>query len=410
MIYGVAGSAMARLNALIGRLLRKLGIAFRVRKPDRAEMQVFDTIERTRVGPALNNISRFDWMNECAEPYAEAVRTQIEAMFAIYPADDQSSLAARIRSSDDSEHRSAILELILHEWMIRQGHRIVAIEPVLEHTSKQPDFLVEAKDGKRFFLEAVARQEEDDKLGGVRDALNAVDSPVYLHVSIKGTPTQTLSAKKIAKKAKAFIDTLDLSKPRENWPPLRWTEHGARFDLQPFSMKSDANRNARTIGSYSSGARLVSSTGDLERVLKTKAGRYGELPHPYVVATTTADFTTKEYELTAALYGPEAIVVDANDPLLGGEVIRESSGVWRGLKHKWTNTGLSAVVLIPDLNMTSLASRLPILMVHPEPRHACDPAWINADTVALNGNTLQKIKVGDTLGAQFGLPKNWPTE
>ena len=401
---------MVRVSVFIGRLLRKLDIASGASRPNIAEMQVFDTIERTRTGPAPNNLSRFEWMNECAEIYAESVRAQIEAMFATYPADDQASLAARIRSSDDSEHRSAILELILHEWMIRQDHKIVAIEPELEHTSKRPDFLVEAKDGKRFFLEAVARKEEDDKLDGVRDALNAIDSPVYLHVSIKGTPTQTLSAKKIATKAKAFIDTLDLSKPREEWPRLRWTEHDARFDLQPFSLKSDANRNARTIGSYSSGARLVSSTGDLERVLKTKAGRYGELPHPYVVATTTADFATKEDELTAALYGPEAIVVDATDPLLGGEVIRESSGVWRGLKHKWTNTGLSAVVLIPNLNMTSLASRLPILMVHPEPRHACDPAWINADIHALNGNTLQKIKNGDTLGAQFGLPEDWPAE
>ena len=410
MICGAVNSAMAHLSVLIGRFLQILRIAFGASQHDIAYMQVFDTIKRTRTGPAPNNISRFNWINECAAPYAEAVRTQIEAMFARYSADDQASLVARIRSSDDSVHRSAILELILHEWMIRQDHKIVAIEPELEHTSKRPDFLVEAKDGQRFYLEAVARQEDDDKLDGVRDALNDVDSPVYLHVSIRGTPTQTLSAKKIAAKAKAFIDTLDLTKPREDWPRLRWTEHDAYFDLQPFSLKSDTNRNARTIGSYSSGARLVSSTGDLERVLKTKAGRYGELPFPYVVATTTDDFTTREYELTAALYGPEAIAIDPADPLLSSEIVREASGIWRGLRDRWTNTGLSAVVLIPDLNMTSLASRVPILMVHPEPRHACDPAWINADTHALNGNTLQKIKDGDTLGVQFGLPEDWPTE
>ncbi|HQE70858.1 MAG TPA: hypothetical protein PK071_07045, partial [Atopobiaceae bacterium] len=43
----------------------------------------------------------------------------------------------------------------LHELLLVTGHVIVAIEPKLEHTPYSPDFLVQAPDGGRFYLEAV---------------------------------------------------------------------------------------------------------------------------------------------------------------------------------------------------------------------------------------------------------------
>ena len=145
-------------------------------------------------------------------------------------------------------------------------------------------------------------------------------------------------------------------------------------------------------------------------MIKKKAGRYGELAHPYVVATTTADFTASTDELNAALYGTEAIAVDRNDPLLRGNLFREANGIWRGRRDRWTNTGLSAVVLIPDLNMTSLAARLPLLMLHPEPRHAFDGNLLNAETYAFANNAISKTKDGEILGKQFGLQDGWPPE
>ena len=371
-------------------------------------MAVFDDIERTQIGPAPEAMSRFEWMNVCANPYAGHVRTQVEAMFANYPDDEKERFVERLRSDDDSEHRSAVLELILHEWMLALGHTIVAIEPELEHTTKRPDFLVQTADGHRFFLEAVARQEEHDHLAGVRDAINAVESPVYLNTRIRGVPTEPLSPNKIARKVRDFVATVDTKQNRDDWPSLQFEEKGTRFHLKPWSLKSEANRNARTIGVYSSGARVMASTGDLDRVLKKKASRYGELPHPYLVATTTAEFFIGTDELIAALYGTEAMGFNPNDPILTGQPFRQANGIWRGLQNRWTHTGLSAVVLIPDLNMTSLASRLPLLMLHPEPRHAFIGDWLNAETHAFASNVIAKTKDGEILGKQFGLPEGWP--
>lgn len=372
-------------------------------------MILFDEIERTLKGPAPNTASRFAWINECAEDYAESVRQQVETMLAKYPAIDRESLIARLRSDDNSVHRSAFLELTLHEWVLAQGHKILAVEPDLPHTAKRPDFLIGAPDGSEYYLEAVARQAEDDRLAGIRDAIDSIDSPVYLNVTIEGRPERTLSARRIAAKVERFLKVFNPEADRNSWLSLNWEQDGVRFEITPWSLKSESNRDARTMGSYSTGARIMSSSGDLEKVLKTKAGRYGELPVPYVVATTTEDFTTKLYELTAALFGTESFAFNPTIPGDPGRLIRNADGIWRGQEHQWTNTGLSAVVLIPALNMSTLAMRKPLLMLHPEPRHSFDPDLLDSETHSVVDEHIQKLKDGPTLGEKLGLSSDWPT-
>jgi len=371
-------------------------------------MILFDDIPRTRMGPAANMDGQFGGINQCGEPYAALVRDQFETMIANYPVDERDALIARIRADDDSVHRSAILELILHEWVIKQDHTVLALEPELDHTSKRPDFLVAAPDGSQYVLEATARKEDDDHLAGIKDGIDAIESPVYLDVSITGQPTQTLSVRRVTGKISAFIADIDLSRDRRDWDVLAWEEHGARFRIKPFSLKSEKNKHARTIGMYSSGAGIVASTGDLERVLKTKAGRYGRLDMPYIVATTSHDFTTGLYEVTTSLFGTEAVAFNPNNPADPGRLIRNADGIWRGRPDQWTNTGLSGVLHIPSLSMTMMARRKPLLMLHPEPRHAFDGKWLNADTHAFVDDHIQKVDEGVSLGSILGLPDNWP--
>lgn len=371
-------------------------------------MILFDDFERTQMGPAANADSRFGWINKCAEPYAASVRDQFETMVSHYPEDERDSLIARIKSDNDSVHRSATLELTLHEWVVTQGHKVLALEPHLTHTTKRPDFLVQAKDGKEYYLEATARKEDDDHLAGIRDAIDDIDSPVYLDVTISGQPTRTLSVGKVIRKISKFIAAVDLTADRVSWGLLSWEENGVRFRIRPLSLKSAKNQDARTIGLYSSGAGVVASTGDLERVLKTKAGRYGQLAKPYIVATTSEDFTTGLYEVTAALFGTEAVAFNPSNPGDPGRLIRSSNGIWHGRPNAWTNTGLSAVLHIPDLSMTMLAIRKPLLMIHPEPRHAFNADWLDAETHAIIDGAVQKVKEGQPLGSVLNLPAGWP--
>lgn len=370
---------------------------------------MFDDIERTIKGPAPNTASRFAWINECSEGDAEAVRQQVEVMLDKYPNADRDSLIVRLRSDDDSVHLSAFLELTLHEWVLAQGHKILAIEPELPNTEKRPDFLVQTPDGSKYYLEAVARQAEDDRLAGIQDAIDAIDSPVYLNVTIKGQPERTLSAQKIAKKIECFLKQFNPAVEIDAWVPLRWEQDGVRFDVSPLFLKSAKNPDDRTIGLYSTGAHRMSSSGDLEKVLKTKASRYGELPVPYVVATTTDDLTTNLYELTAALFGTTCVAINQGNPGDPGRVIRNANGIWHGQEHQWTNTGLSAVVLIPALNMSNLAVGKPLLMLHPDPRHGFDPDWLDCEVHAIVDGNIQRIKKGPALGEKIGLPEGWPT-
>lgn len=329
-------------------------------------------------------------------------------MLSRYPTDERDALIARLRSGNDSVHRSAVLELVLHEWVIRQGHTVLALEPELDHTTKRPDFLVAAPDGTEYYLEATARNADDDYLADVKDAIDAIDSPVYLDVSIKGQPSQTLSARKVSQKISAFIADVDFTADRKDWGVLTFEEHDARFRIRPLSLKSEKNRQARTIGLYSTGAGIVASTGDLERVLKTKAGRYGRLTKPYIVATTSDDFMTGLYELTASLYGTEAVAFSIINPADPGRLIRNPDGIWRGRPDVWTNTGLSGVLHIPSLSMTMLARRHPLLLLHPEPRHSVRADWFLAETHGFADQQILKLKDGQSLGDVLGLPENWP--
>ncbi|MEL6360905.1 MAG: hypothetical protein AAGL97_04065 [Pseudomonadota bacterium] len=81
----------------------------------------------------------------------------------------------------------------------------MAQEPELDHTKKRPDFIVAAADGTGYFLEATARKADDDFLANVKNGIDAIDSPVYLDVSIKDQPTQTLSVRKMTQRIAAFI-------------------------------------------------------------------------------------------------------------------------------------------------------------------------------------------------------------
>lgn len=371
-------------------------------------LNLFDDIKRTIVGPAPETARQFSWLNTCAEPYAQRVRDLFECLVKDYPESHRDRLVARMRSDDDSEHRSAALELVMHAWLIRQGHEILAVEPELEHTPRSPDFLVRSPKGDEYFLEATARQEEDDRLTETRDAINAVESPVYLDVTIRGQPTKTISAKKIAQDVRKYIDGLDLSADVKTWPGAVLEADGAQISFRAFMPKSQKNLKARTIGMFSSGARMVSTSGDLDRVLKKKAGRYGTLDKPLIVAVTTSDFTTRLNALTTALFGEEATVINRNDPSVPARYTRVPNGIWRNHPNRWTNTGMSGVILIPDLSMTMFARRKPIFAMHPEPRHSISKIELNVETHALSEGLLGKLKDGPSLGEVFELSETWP--
>lgn len=124
-------------------------------------MPVFTEGPRCDARPPYPKESAQAYLDRSADPAADRLRSLIEDWLGGYPVSQEPELAARLRSRRDDQHRSAFFELLLHRLLGSLGHRILAIEPKLPHTSKSPDFLVESAEGARFYLEGISAQGAD---------------------------------------------------------------------------------------------------------------------------------------------------------------------------------------------------------------------------------------------------------
>jgi hypothetical protein len=124
-------------------------------------MPVFTEGPRCDARPPYPKESALAYLDRSARLEADALRSLIEDWLDGYPPDEAPDLAARLRSARDDQHRSAFFELLLHRLLRALGHRVLAIEPKLPHTSKSPDFLVDSVEGTRFYLEGVGAQSGD---------------------------------------------------------------------------------------------------------------------------------------------------------------------------------------------------------------------------------------------------------
>jgi hypothetical protein len=159
-------------------------------------MTLFEDMQRVDGLPPTHNDGSFTYLSRSDRPEAQRVRDLIEEWLDHYPADKRDALVSRLRLADDDAHLSAYLELLLHEWMLRRGFVILAIEPPLPGKTTSPDFLVETGNGDRFYLEAVTATGRSKNETGARKRLNdalatidSVSSPHhFLDVHHRGSP------------------------------------------------------------------------------------------------------------------------------------------------------------------------------------------------------------------------------
>lgn len=370
-------------------------------------MHVFDPIKRSAVRPKPEGMSQFDWINQCGEDYAHKVRLLVQNLVDDFPQQNAEKLVDRLRSTDDSVHRGALLELVIHAWLTAQQHRIIAVEPPLSNSSKSPDFLVEASSGHRFYVEAVARDVEIDLHAEIKDKINDIDSPFYIDLWIEGSTQKTLSANLVAGQVESFLRSVELNCSYDLQAEKNFNFDGLKISVEIIARKSEKNRSAGTLGASSNGLKQVSLDGDLKKSLKRKASRYGELDFPYLVATTLDGFFLKPHDVTNALFGAEQLLVD---PVTGAcRSWRETNGIWYGPPGKWRNTGLTGVLLVKELGWTNLCSRIPELYLHPAPRHhLADEIDLAANRFVPKDGQLTRVDGGWSIGRTLGLPEDWP--
>src|SRR4051812_34142080 len=103
-------------------------------------MSLFDSCPREPDRGARPADRAFAYLNGSGRPEGAAVRDVLDGWLERYPAAHRAALVARLRRED--EHDTAFFELALHEWAVRRGMEIEAVEPEVPGTRRTPDFRV----------------------------------------------------------------------------------------------------------------------------------------------------------------------------------------------------------------------------------------------------------------------------
>lgn len=377
-------------------------------------MSAFDDLERKDVEPSGHLISRADYLNASARPEAARVRAQIDAMLLRYPEAHRDALIRRIRSPNDDRHRSAVLELAVHELLIRSGFRILAVEPPLLN-GRSPDFLVEAPDSQRFYLEATVATGEagadpgaDRRLREVLQALDDVRSPdFFLSLHMHGTPNQQIAVGRLRRRIERWVESLDYDEVNarlaaDGPPPMhRLEEHGLTVSIEvvPKNFRG-VGRRAIAVRMFAGGQ--VNPHLAIRTSVEGKAGHYGDLDLPLVVAVTALDQFADLGSAVDALFGTAAVAVRGDE----ARHIRNTDGAWRGPGGP-VNTRVSAVLFVPRLSAWDLAQRAFTLIHNPWAQRPLPPAPWRTATKHLVEEQLVTTP-GEPLRDVFDLPEHWP--
>jgi hypothetical protein len=383
---------------------------------DQESITAFDDIPREGQYPASHLIGQFDYLNASGRPEAAAVRGLIDAWIVDYPAAHRPDLIRRLRSRDDVSHRSALFELMLHALLLRQGFTIVEIEPQLPN-GKAPDFLVEAPDGLRFYLEATLASGIDNVAAGadrrMREALQAIDdvrSPdFFLHLHTRGTPNQPIATARLRRAVQRFVDELDYDqavvRAEAGQPPApvwQHTEHGAHFTIQPVP-KNIRRREGRAIGGRMLPGGVILPEVAIKSAVEGKAGRYGNIGLPLVIAVNALEEFARVGDAVDALFGTTGVIVSQDGAARG---MRNRDGAWRGPGGP-VYTRSSAVLFVARFSAWSVGQRAMSLILNPWARSPIAGLPLGVEVQEVVDGRLE-TRPGQSLREIFGLPEGWP--
>lgn len=383
---------------------------------DQESITAFDDIPREGEDPASHLIGQFDYLNASGRREAAAVRGLIDAWIVNYPAAHRPDLIRRLRSRDDVSHRSALFELMLHALLLRQGFTIVEIEPQLPN-GKAPDFLVEAPDRRRFYLEATLASGIDNVAAGanrrMREALQAIDdvrSPdFFLHLHTRGIPNQPSATARLRHAVQRFVDELDYDqavvRAKAGQPPVpvwQHTEHGAHFTIQPVP-KNIRRREGRAIGARMLPGGVILPAAAIKSAVEGKAGRYGNIGLPLVIAVNALEEFARVDDAVDALFGTTGVIVSEDGAVRG---MRNRDGAWRSLGGP-VYTRSSAVLFVARFSAWSVGQRAMSLIFNPWARSPIAGLPLGVEVREVVDGRLE-TRPGQSLREIFGLPEGWP--
>jgi hypothetical protein len=316
---------------------------------------------------------------------------------------------------DDSRHRSGWFELLLHGLLVARGFTVIDVEPPLPG-GKSPDFLVAAPDGLEFFLEATVAEGEigadrgaDRRMRDVLQAIDQVRSPdFFLSLHHRGFPARPIRFGRLRDQIQRFVDDLDYDAVVGEFaagrpgPLFTFEEHGLilRITVVP--------KNLRQAGGRAMGGRmlpggLIHPNLSIKAAVESKAGRYGQLDRPYIIAVMALDEFANADAAVDALFGTDRLIIPE-----GGEHrwARNRDGAWMGPGGP-VHTRVSAVLSTERLSPWDVGQRSMRLIHNP---WAARPILDLPLGVEVRRAVDERLTVapGQSLAEIFQLPPGWP--
>ncbi|MBE7518381.1 MAG: hypothetical protein HS107_03960 [Thermoflexaceae bacterium] len=323
---------------------------------------VFDELDRPADDDGkLHAEPDFAYLNRSGRAEMTDARALVEEWFARYPPDHQSQLRSRLRG-DDIAFDSAFFELYLHELLLALGH-IATVEPPAGTKGKAPDFLAESRGAASFYLEAcvVSAKSKDEvaaerRANQVYDQLDKLVSPdFFIGVEVREHPKSPPPGQAIRRflaqqiedasweQVNAAIDRRGLeAAPRWHFSDQSWT-----VDFFPIPKNADerGKPETRPVGLWFYDARTLSDVDDIRAAVVRKAGKYGDLRAPFVVAVNLLSGFSDENIVLKSLLGRTRYTIPRPDKGITGGWDRAPDGVWtspRGPRY----TRLSGVLVV----------------------------------------------------------------
>ena len=386
--------------------------------------RVFDDIVRTDSSPAAHAESSADFLNRVQGTYWDQVRQLVEDWASRLDSESFADLSKRLRSPDHRQSQGAFLELYLHESFLRAGYRVEP-HPVLEGTSRRPDFLA-TKDGHGMYLEARSISPSDsdvarsNRLNQVYDALNQLESPnFFLWIDAEQQGTRPLPAKPLRRELERWLNSLDpdevTQRAQNNFdekalPSRKWARDGwiIHLEAMPKSPEARGEPGLRALGAFGGrSAGVIDEAPSIKRALSKKGSAYGTLDYPLVVALGTYMFDSDHFHIMNALYGQSSVALQRlPDGRTIPHPVRTPDGYWSS-PDGWRRQNVAGVLMVNQLQPYSIGSQIPNLWVHPDTRHELEalPTWNKATLI---GTEIQHDTPRTSPLGFFGLPSPWP--